>query len=112
VGLIAAAIAAIYPMLITADGALMSESLYGLLIALCLLAGYRLLDAPNGGRAIALGALLGLAALARGEALLSVPLILWPILRRPRGGRVALMACCTTVLVIAPWTVRNWGGVP
>ena len=34
VGLIAAAVAAVYPMLITADGALMSESLYGFLVAL------------------------------------------------------------------------------
>jgi hypothetical protein len=31
-GLIAAGIAAVYPMLITADGALLSESLYGLLV--------------------------------------------------------------------------------
>ena len=44
VALVAAAIAAIYPTLIGADGALMSESLYGLLIGLSLLSAYRLLD--------------------------------------------------------------------
>ena len=46
-GLIAAGLAAVYPTLIAADGALMSETLYGALVALALLAAYRLLDAPE-----------------------------------------------------------------
>jgi 4-amino-4-deoxy-L-arabinose transferase-like glycosyltransferase len=107
-GLVAAGIAAIYPMLITADGALLSESLFGLLVALCLLSAYRLLDAPSGGRAIGLGVLLGLAILTRGEALLLLPLLLAPIVRRPQGARAALIVCCTAVVTITPWTVRNW----
>ena len=41
----------------------MSESLYGMLVALSLLAAYRLFEAVYVGRAIVLGALLGLAAL-------------------------------------------------
>lgn len=108
VGLVAAGIAAVYPMLITADGALLSETLYGLLVALSLLSGYRLMDAPGGRRAVSLGVLLGLTILTRGEAVLLVPLLLAPIVRRPRGGRAALIACCAAVVVIAPWTVRNW----
>ena len=55
-----------------------------------------------------LGALLGLAALARGEALLLLPLLLIPLLRRPGGLRRRRGACAMFVVVLAPWTVRNW----
>jgi 4-amino-4-deoxy-L-arabinose transferase-like glycosyltransferase len=107
-GLLAAAIAALYPTLIAADGALMSESLYGLLVALSLLAAYRLLEAPGIGRAVALGAVAGLAALTRGEALLLLPLVLIPVLWRPGGWRPALVAVLALVVVLTPWTARNW----
>ncbi|MEA2389399.1 MAG: hypothetical protein QOG41_2172, partial [Thermoleophilaceae bacterium] len=43
-GLVAAAIAACYPLLIAADGALMSETLYSLLIGLALIAAYWVRD--------------------------------------------------------------------
>ena len=82
-GLLAAALCAAYPLMIAVDGALMSETLYGALIAATLLAAYRLLDRPGARRAVLLGALVGLAALTRSEALLLLP------------------------LVIAPWAVRN-----
>jgi 4-amino-4-deoxy-L-arabinose transferase-like glycosyltransferase len=108
VGLLAAGIAALYPMFITADGSLMSESLYGLLVAACLLAAYRLLDSRAVGRAIILGALLGFAALTRGEALLLVPLLLIPVFRQPDGRRAVVITCLTTALVITPWSLRNW----
>lgn len=107
-GLIAAALAALYPMLITADGALMSESLYGLLVALSLLAAYRLLEAPSAGRAVVLGVLVGLAALTRGEALAFLLLVLIPVVRRPHGARAALVACIAVAVALAPWTIRNW----
>ena len=45
-GLIAAGLAALHPTLIAADGALMTESLYGLLAALALLAAYRVVESP------------------------------------------------------------------
>jgi 4-amino-4-deoxy-L-arabinose transferase-like glycosyltransferase len=107
-GLLAAAIAAVHPTLVAADGALMTESLYGLLVALMLLAAYRLLDEPTPGRALALGAVGGLAALTRGEALLLLPLLLVPLLRRPAGLRPAAAAALAFVLVLTPWTIRNW----
>lgn len=107
VGLIAAAIAAVYPMLITADGALMSESLYGLLVALALLAAIRCRDAPGWRRGVALGAVGGLAALTRGEGFLLLLLLLIPIARVPSGGRTAGVALLTMLVVVAPWTVRN-----
>lgn len=107
-GLLAAGLAAVYPVLVAADGALMSESLFGLLVALSLLAAYRLVDEPTTGRAIVLGAVVGLAALTRGEALLLLPLILVPVLRRPAGPRAALVALLAFAVLLAPWTVRTW----
>ncbi len=106
--LIAAALAAVYPILITADGALMAESLFGLLVAGALLLGYRLFDSPSLGLAVAIGALVGVAALTRGEALLLLPLIFLPTLRRPGGLRTALVAGLAMVVVLAPWTIRNF----
>jgi 4-amino-4-deoxy-L-arabinose transferase-like glycosyltransferase len=112
-GLIAAGIAAIYPTLIAADGALMSETLYGLLTAASLLAAYWLVDAPSAGRAAVLGALVALTALTRGEALLLLPLLLVPVLWR-RGGwrreglRAAGIALVAFLVVLTPWTARNW----
>ena len=107
-GLIAAGLAAIYPMLIAADGALMSESLFGLLVAISLWAAYRLLEMPTIGRALVLGAAAGLAALARTEALLLLVLVLVPVVRRPGGWRASLVAVLAGIVVITPWTVRNW----
>jgi 4-amino-4-deoxy-L-arabinose transferase-like glycosyltransferase len=110
VGLVAAAIAALYPILVAADGALLTETLYGPLLAGTLLCAYRLLDEPRPRWAVALGALIGLAALTRSEALLFVPLLALPVALA--GGRgwlaratIAAVACA---LVLTPWTVRNW----
>ena len=74
-GLVAAALAAVYPLLWLADGSLMSESLYGPLIVAVLLAAYAYFDARTVRRVAVLGALIALAALTRGEALLLLPLL-------------------------------------
>jgi 4-amino-4-deoxy-L-arabinose transferase-like glycosyltransferase len=107
-GLLAAGLAAIYPTLIAADGALMTESLYGFLAALMLLSAYRLQEAPGPWRAIVLGLVAGLAALTRAEALLLLPLVLVPIERRPAGVRAAAIVCLAFAVVLVPWTARNW----
>jgi hypothetical protein len=107
-GLVAAVIASLYPTLIAADGAMMTESTYGFLAAFSLLAAYRLVDEPSVGRALVLGGLLGLAALARAEALLLLPLLLVPLLRRPGGLRRAAVVCLAFALVLTPWTIRSW----
>ena len=126
-GLIAAGIAAVYPTLVAADGALMSETLYGLLTAASLLAAYRLIDvtalpkqparpAAHGsiaGRAVVLGALVALTALTRGEALVLLPLVLIPVIWRGgawrrEGLRAAAVALVAFLVVLTPWTARNW----
>lgn len=108
-GLFTACLAAVYPAFVAADAALMSEPLYGLLLSAALLLACRLWRRPSTAEAAGLGALVGLAALARGEALLLVPLLLLPTLWRGapgRGKRVAI-GCLALVVVLAPWSIRN-----
>ncbi|MEA2426478.1 MAG: hypothetical protein QOF37_106 [Thermoleophilaceae bacterium] len=101
-GLLAAGVAALSPVLVSADSAVMSETLLGLLVVMCALCAYRLRERPTAARAALLGALIGLAALTRGEALLLVLLLLpW---RRPKLAAALVAACAVT---LAPWTVRN-----
>jgi 4-amino-4-deoxy-L-arabinose transferase-like glycosyltransferase len=103
VGLIAAGLAAASPVLISADGAVMSETLLGLLVVLCALAAYRLRDKPSTRRAALLGVLIGLATLTRGEAILLLPLLL--LFSATRGKWLAVVVACAVTL--APWTIRN-----
>jgi 4-amino-4-deoxy-L-arabinose transferase-like glycosyltransferase len=119
-GVVAALLYAIYPVMIAVDGDLMSEVLYGPLIAGMLLAAFALYDRPTVRRAIVLGAVIGLAALTRTEALLFLPLLLVPVAWRARASRarpatrtaggavvlagVGILACA---VVIAPWLIRN-----
>jgi 4-amino-4-deoxy-L-arabinose transferase-like glycosyltransferase len=110
-GLVAAALAAVYPLLVVLDGSVRSESLYAPLVAFMLLAGYRLADRPGTGRALALGALIGAATLTRSEGLLLGALVLVvAVLRLPRPMRWRPVAATAAVaaLVLAPWVVRNW----
>ena len=114
VGLVAAAAAAIYPILIVTDGSLLSESLYGVFIAGTILLAYRLIDQPTRGRALALGVVMGLAALTREEALLLVLLLLVPLAGFPKqwfprrvAPDVIVVAVLGVALVVLPWTVRN-----
>jgi 4-amino-4-deoxy-L-arabinose transferase-like glycosyltransferase len=110
VGLVAAALAATYPLLIAADGALMSETVYAPLVAGALLAAYRLVDRPTAARAAVLGLLVGLAALTRAEALLLIALLILPAARLLGERRLRLVAAATlaAVCAVAPWTIRNW----
>ncbi|MFZ1993580.1 MAG: glycosyltransferase family 39 protein, partial [Solirubrobacteraceae bacterium] len=108
-GVLAALLYAVYPVMIAVDGDLMSEVLYGPLIAGMLLGAFALHDRPTVRRAIVLGAVIGLAALTRTEALLFVPFLLLPVVWRAGGRRAVLagagMLAC--VVVIAPWLIRN-----
>jgi 4-amino-4-deoxy-L-arabinose transferase-like glycosyltransferase len=110
VGLLAAAIAAVYPHFITIDGFLMSEPLYGVIIGGTLLMAYRFAARPTRWGALALGVLVGLAALTREEALLFVPVLLLPLAWRAGSQRLIFgaLAVLGVVVVIAPWTARNY----
>jgi 4-amino-4-deoxy-L-arabinose transferase-like glycosyltransferase len=103
-GLIAAGLAAGYPLLVAADGSLRSESVYALCIALVLLAALRYRDAPSARGALLLGVAVAAAALTRGEALALLVLLALPLCGWRRAG-VAALAC---VMVLAPWLARCW----
>jgi hypothetical protein len=107
--LLAAAIAAVYPVHVAMDGSLFSETPYALGVALCLLAAFRVVEAPGVRRSALLGLAIGLTALVRGEALglllvLALPVALARGERRLINlGVIALVA----LAAIAPWSVRN-----
>ncbi|MEZ5121465.1 MAG: glycosyltransferase family 39 protein [Solirubrobacterales bacterium] len=112
VGLTAAALAAVYPMLWLADGALMSETLYGFFLVGALLCALWVRAAPSWRRAAALGALIALAALTRGEALTLLVLLAVPVAIASRStwrSRAALwgVTLAAFVAVLAPWTIFN-----
>jgi 4-amino-4-deoxy-L-arabinose transferase-like glycosyltransferase len=109
-GLAAAAIGAVFVPIVARDSLLLSESVYGPLIALTLLSALRLRERSSPRRALELGAVIGLAALTRSEALLLVLLLTAPLAftieRRTRLHAFGL-ACLATLLVCLPWCVRN-----
>lgn len=104
IGVLAAAIAALYPVLIATDGSLRSESVYALAIALSLLAALHLRERPSTGRAALLGAAIAAAALVRSEALLLLVLLGLPL----AGVRRTVVAGAACLLVLSPWLARCW----
>lgn len=112
VGLLTAGLAALHPTLVAADGSLMSETLYGLLVVWALLLAYRVRHRPGAGAAVLLGLAIGLAALVRAEALLLAPILAAAAvagLRRPAVDRLLLAGavCLVTAATVTPWTLRN-----
>jgi 4-amino-4-deoxy-L-arabinose transferase-like glycosyltransferase len=109
-GLLVAALGALNPQLWVVDSQMLSETLYGPLLVLVLLLAYRLREQPSLRRGAALGAALGLATLTRPEGIAIGVLIGLVLLWKQR--RLALpgvaMAAAVCVLLIAPWSIRNW----
>jgi len=112
-GVIAAAIAAVSPLLWINDGRVMVEAVYVPLIAGVLLASYHFWQNPRPRTAAILGVTIGLAALARGEAsqllvLLVIPLVVsLPTLSRKGRTTLAGVAFLSALIVVFPWVVRN-----
>jgi 4-amino-4-deoxy-L-arabinose transferase-like glycosyltransferase len=113
VGLIAAAVAAVYPNFFLYERDLLAETLAIFLVALALLLAYRFRDQPGLLRAGLLGATCGLLALTRSEEAMLILLLLVPlVLLAPQvRWRQRLTWLATSVIVaiavIAPWTVYN-----
>jgi 4-amino-4-deoxy-L-arabinose transferase-like glycosyltransferase len=109
-GLWAAAVAALYPEIVWFSVHFWSETVFMVLLWWGI---ERLLaaDTPDGpGRAVAAGVLWGIAILTRETVLYFVPLAaVWLATRPGRGARVRAAAfLAVAVLVVAPWTYRNW----
>jgi hypothetical protein len=109
-GLAAAALAAFYPELVWFSFHFWVENLFLVLLwwgferALAADRDRRLRDA------VLAGVLFGLAVLARETALYFVPVVaMWLAYRRGRDGAArGAVLVAAAVLVVAPWTVRNW----
>jgi len=124
-GLAAAAVVAVAPTLWINDSQVLSESSYSVAIALVLLAGADLIRSPRPLGAVALGVAVGLAVLARAEALVLVGILVvplaWVVGRRagsaadPPGERwwrrpavlFPTLGILAAGVVMAPWVVRN-----
>lgn len=113
VGVIGAAIAALYPMLFLNESVLMAESVYVLLVTAALLLAYRAVDSPTPLRFAALGFVIGLSALTRAEGLFFAVVLVIPLaigLRSLAANRRVLLATIAVgvaALVVVPWTIRN-----
>jgi 4-amino-4-deoxy-L-arabinose transferase-like glycosyltransferase len=112
VGIVAAALVAVSPLLVATDGSLMSETLYVPLVLLALLVAHHARNRPTVASWCALGAVIGLAALTREDALLLVVFVMIPaavLARRPIRDIALRFAVGALALaaVLAPWLVRN-----
>jgi 4-amino-4-deoxy-L-arabinose transferase-like glycosyltransferase len=112
VGLIAAALTALYPGFWLYERQLLSETLALLECALVILLALRFQAQPSWLRALLLGVVLGALALTRSEMLLFVGVLLVPLVLLTRGSwrqRVAWIAVGggAAALVIAPWVGYN-----
>jgi 4-amino-4-deoxy-L-arabinose transferase-like glycosyltransferase len=104
-GVVAAGIVAVHPAFWLHDAVVMSESLYALLVASALLVALHTWDRPTTRRVAGLGAVCALAALTRGEALLLLPLLVWPVSRR--SWRTLVVGTVAFVAVLGPWMIWN-----
>jgi 4-amino-4-deoxy-L-arabinose transferase-like glycosyltransferase len=113
VGLIAAAVAAVYPNLWISDGLVMSESVTCLLVALALWAILVWADRPTMRAAVLVGVAVGLGTLARSEVILFVPaaaVVMWIVGRRSGQARPwaqVLAAAGIAIALLLPWMVFN-----
>lgn len=112
VGLLAAVVAAALPALWINDVLVMSETPSALAIAVVLYLALGLIERPSLRAAAVAGAACGIAALARAETGLFLPLLLWPLLWRGSAERTERWrwigaATLATAVVLAPWTAFN-----
>lgn len=113
-GLIAAGLAAVYAALWLNDGAIMSEALGALFVAVAILFAYRLASTRSRWDAIWLGLAIGLGTLTRAESILMLPFVVLPLTWIMSRGKPVVqrlfpfgVATLVAVAVIAPWSIYN-----
>ncbi len=112
-GLVAAAIAAVYPELWINDGMLLSETMAIFMTAVALTAAYAFWRKPSMRNAALLGFACGVTALSRTELTLLFPLVVIPLALLVRDAdwgrriRLALVACVLGGAVLGPWMLFN-----
>jgi 4-amino-4-deoxy-L-arabinose transferase-like glycosyltransferase len=101
---------ALYPMQVWYTPRLWTETFLTLVVALFSLALVYLLQKPGAGAALLCGLLAGVAALSKGIALVFFPLalLILVIYFRKTSLRWAVLFSGAALLLILPWTWRNW----
>lgn len=111
-GLVGAALASVYGYFIYYNVALMTETFFIVLVLLTLHLSIQLKENPAPARWVGLGVALGLAALLRQTILLFVPFLLlwlyWELRKKGLRWWYLITPVLIVVLMIAPWTVRNY----
>ena len=112
-GLLAATILGVFPLVVYLTGLHLTESLFLFLLLAAILQTLRIAERPTLLAATGLGGLIGLAALTRPLFIAFVPFLLaWTMglwgVRSPLAYRVFGCIAVGAVLVIIPWTVRNY----
>jgi 4-amino-4-deoxy-L-arabinose transferase-like glycosyltransferase len=112
VGLVAAAVSALYPFFLYYSGQLLTETLFMALVVWLFVVGFKAVAARSIRWFALFGVLAGLAALCRAEVFLFGPLFaLWCAWRSSklplRRLRLAGVAALTMLLVMLPWGLRN-----
>ncbi|MGK2929891.1 MAG: glycosyltransferase family 39 protein [Acidimicrobiales bacterium] len=107
----AAVVAALHPLLWINDAMLLSESIYGPLIAGSLLAAVAFRDTPSVRRVVVLSLVVTLAAFARAEAAILLPVLVAPVVLltrsvpwRTRAGLAAIAAGVAGIFFL-PWNL-------
>lgn len=111
-GLVAAALAAVYGYFIYYNAALMTETFFIVLVLCSLYLSLELKEKPTLSRWVFLGVVLGTAGLLRQTIILFVPfLLLWLLWELKNAGMrwwYFAIPVVIIVLMIAPWTIRNY----
>jgi 4-amino-4-deoxy-L-arabinose transferase-like glycosyltransferase len=113
VGVVGAALAAVYPGLWKYERELLSEVVLMPLVAVVLLLAYRYRDAPSLPRAVVLSGTCAVLTLARAEQLMLFGLLVLPLVLATRTiswrSRIGWLAACAAVagVIFAPWFLYN-----
>ncbi len=109
VGLVAAGLAAFYPELVWFAAHFWAETLFTVLLWWAIERLVACDARASASAAAGAGLLFGLAVLTRETVLYFLPFAgLWLAWRRPGGARRAALVVATALLVVLPWTIRNW----
>ncbi len=111
VGLLAAAFYGFYPYLLYQNLTLNDTGIFILLLTAGIAAAYRVRDTRGWRWAVALGVCFGLGALTKTLIVLILPLLAlwwWRALGLRETVRLSLISGVALVLVITPWTIRNF----
>ena len=113
-GAVAGVLVAVHPGLVVYSATKAHPLVFdALFFSLALLQSYRLVEKPTLRRAAELGFVVGFGTLSRATIIIFLPIVsLWLLIVTPRASwgsavRNSVVAGLCTVVIVAPWTIRN-----